>query len=600
MHPAVLPAALAFSASLAMAIYVGRQREQTELHRMLVALLIALMLWTAGAVCRFTVTTQAGLEASLQLLFLGVFTVPPLWLLFAAHYARVPLLTRHRNLWIPLMVPSLLAWATLLTNHGHGLMIRQLSFEALRAGGRGWAGPAFWAYLAWAYALLAFGVAIHLRTAARMVANDDRRRGVLLVLFASIPVLTSVNYMFQIVPVSFDLTPTGLTLFLVLLSAALFRYRLLESLPLARRDVIEHLDDGVVIANSEGTIVDLNPAAAWILGESAGNLKGRSFARSLSSLVPEAERGSLERSLEGLEANRDPVVTEVRTEDERSIAVRAAIVRDPRGAPAGRFVVLRDRTDERRAERLLHQTQRLETVGTLAAGIAHEVNNPLAYIRSNLQQMHRMGELVDEHRETPEVDFKLAESLADLREIADETLDGIDRIERLVADMRLLSSQRDEAFVATDLNRVVRDALRLADLSREHDVSIESDLYEPLPEVWGAPQRLVQAILNLLVNAKQALSGADAPRIQVSTRVESGFVVVSVADNGPGIAPDVQARIFDPFFTTKSPGQGTGLGLSICHDIIRDHAGALDVESHSDVESHAGVGARFSARIPAA
>jgi PAS domain S-box-containing protein len=336
MDPAVLPAALAFSVSLAMAIYVGRRREQTELQRLLVALLIALMLWTAGAVCRFTVTTQAGLEASLQLLFLGVFTVPPLWLLFAAHYARIPALTRHRDLWIPLMVPSLLAWATLLTNHGHGLMIRELSFEAMRAGGRAWAGPAFWAFLAWAYSLLALGVAIHLRTAARMVVNDDRRRGLLLALFAAIPLFTSANYLFQVIPVSFDLTPTALTFSLALLSAAVFRYRLLESLPLARRDVIEHLDVGVVIADSEGAIVDLNPAAAWILGESAGNLKGRVLARSLSSLVPEAEREPLERSLEGLESSRYPVVTEIRTEDERCLAVRAAVVRDPRGSPAGR------------------------------------------------------------------------------------------------------------------------------------------------------------------------------------------------------------------------------------------------------------------------
>jgi len=594
MHPAVLPAALAFTASLAMAIYVGRRREQTELHRILVALLIALMLWTAGAVCRFSVTTQAGLEASLQLLFLGVFTVPPLWLLFAAHYARIPRLTRHRGLWIPLMVPSLVAWAVLLTNHGHGLMIRDLSFHAMRAGGRAWAGPAFWAFLVWAYLLLAIGVAIHLRTAARMVVNADRRRGVLLALFAAIPILTSLNYVFQVVPLSFDLTPTGLTFSLVLLSAAVFRYRLLESLPLARRDVIEHLDVGVVIANAEGSILDLNAAAAWILGESAGRLKGRLLVETLASLLPEARREPLERALEGIASTRDSVQTEVHTEDDRFLAVRSALVRDPRGAPAGRFVVLRDRTDERRTERVLHQTQRLETVGTLAAGVAHEVNNPLAFIRSNLQQMHRMGERVDEERAAPGAASKLAVDLSDLREIAEETLDGIDRIERLVSDMRLLSSRRDEPFVATDLNRVVCDALRLADLSRGSDVRIDSDLYEPLPEVSGAPRRLVQALLNVLVNAKQALRETASPHIRVSTRFEHGFVVVSIDDNGPGMDEGVQARIFDPFFTTKGPGEGTGLGLSIAYDILRDHGGALEVVSSP------GEGTRFAARVPAA
>jgi signal transduction histidine kinase len=208
--------------------------------------------------------------------------------------------------------------------------------------------------------------------------------------------------------------------------------------------------------------------------------------------------------------------------------------------------------------------------------------------------MYRMGELVEEHRETHGADAKLAESLGDLSEIAHETLDGIDRIERLVADMRLLSSQRDEPFVATDLNHVVSDALRLADLSRGHEVVIESKLHEPLPEVSGAPQRLVQALLNVLVNAKQALGETVSPRIAVSTRFENGFVVVTIEDNGPGMVDSVVSRIFDPFFTTKGPGQGTGLGLSIAYDILRDHGGALDVESR------AGQGTIFSARVPAA
>jgi signal transduction histidine kinase len=265
-------------------------------------------------------------------------------------------------------------------------------------------------------------------------------------------------------------------------------------------------------------------------------------------------------------------------------------VRDGGGELAGQFAVLRDRTEEQRYERLIRQTQRLESVGTLAAGVAHEVNNPLAFIRSNLSQVQRMGELVEEHLDGP--DAKLAEDLRDLREIAEETLDGIARIERIVFDMRLLSTPLEQALVSVNVNRVVRDAIRLANLRDDSAIAAKLDLADGLPSAEGSPQRLVQAILNLLVNARQALEGVPDARIEVETRREGDEVVILVRDNGPGIAEEIREHIFDPFFTTKSPHQGTGLGLAIAFDILRNHGGVLEVRSRS------GPGASIAARLP--
>jgi two-component system NtrC family sensor kinase len=143
------------------------------------------------------------------------------------------------------------------------------------------------------------------------------------------------------------------------------------------------------------------------------------------------------------------------------------------------------------------------------------------------------------------------------------------------------------------VNQVVDEALRLADLHRDHSVRVESDLASDIPLVRGSEDRLVQLLLNLLLNGKQALSGRTNARIVTETSAEGHFAVVRVRDNGPGIAAADCERIFDPFFTTREPGEGTGLGLSIAVDIAREHDGTLEVESEE------GSGTTFTLRLPA-
>ena len=593
MHPAILPAALAFTTSLALALYVGTRREKTDLHWAIVALSVALMIWTSGTVARFSVQSEAGLRAALVVLFLGVFATPSLWLMLAARFARVKLFRRVETS-AALMIPPALAFLALLTNDGHRLLIRELSFEALEKGGRAWAGPIFWAYIAYAYSCILIGVGIYLDTARRMSRNRDRTRVLILTVGAVVPVLASTVYLFQWIPVTFDLTPMALVATTVLLTAAVFQNQLVEMLPLARRDVIEHLDDGVVMATATGVILDLNPRAALILGSEPEALRGQHLADAFAAHAPESQCREQLNLLERLAASADPLVMELYTGDDRRIEARIACVRDADGVASGQFAVLRDRTEERRGERVARQTQRFESVGTLAAGIAHEVNNPLAFIRSNLSQIYRMGELVEQvagHAEV-EADGKLAHELVDLRTIAEETLDGIARIERIVADMRELANPPEPMREIVDLNECARDAIRLANLRQELNIRVETRLEEELPRVVGAPQRLVQALLNLVVNARHVLKDKADGMIQLETRSDDDSVYALVYDNGVGISEEMQERIFDPFFTTKDPDQGSGLGLAIAFDILNDHGGSLEVRSRP------GEGACFIARLP--
>ena len=590
MHPAILPAALAFATSAVLMGVVALRRDKAALHWLLLALLASLLVWTFGVICRFSVTSQAGLEASLRLVFLGIFTTPPLWLLLAGRYAQVPALCERRGVIAAIWVPSLLGYAALLTNSGHHLVMTDVSFEALEGGGLAWSGPVFWAYVPWCYALLACASVLYLRTARRLARNDERRRSVLLTIAAAIPVVASTAYMLGWLPVKFDLTPSGLAISLLLLSTTVFRYRLLESLPLARRDVIEHLPDGVVLTDVGGAIQDLNPAASAILGVGLPALRQRPLAALLDGFPREAEVVRFRTALAQLAEKGSPLAAELTTSDHRRVELSAMLVRDARGEPVGQCAVLRDRTEERRFERLVRQTQRLQTVGTLVAGIAHEVNNPLAFIHANLMQIQRLGELAESHRNGP--DAKLAAELADLAPIAAETLDGIQRIERIVADMRRLSSTREESFARIDLNEVSRDAIRLANLHRDANVSIDVSFWHEALCVEGSAQRLVQAVLNVLMNSRQALERRADGRIRLAVRAEAGQALIEVGDNGPGIPRELHERIFDPFFTTKDPDQGTGLGLAVALEIARDHGGVLDLRSPP------GEGATFSFKLP--
>jgi signal transduction histidine kinase len=231
-------------------------------------------------------------------------------------------------------------------------------------------------------------------------------------------------------------------------------------------------------------------------------------------------------------------------------------------------------------------SDRLATIGQLAAGVGHEINNPLAFILANLGFAQRV---LDESRFAPSKQEceEMAEALAEARE-------GSERVRVIVQDLKMLARPDEEESGPVDLTLVLRSAVKLA----AHELRQRARVVEVLdgvPPVRGNSARLCQVFLNLLINAGHAIPGGEVERhrISLTARVEgSEHVLVEVSDTGCGIAPEHLERIFEPFFTTKPAGVGSGLGLSVCHRIITAHRGSISVTSE------VGQGTTFRVKLP--
>ena len=231
----------------------------------------------------------------------------------------------------------------------------------------------------------------------------------------------------------------------------------------------------------------------------------------------------------------------------------------------------RDVTERRMLEARLIQADRLAALGTLAAGVAHEINNPLAYVILNLDWIARK---LSEGRPPQH-------SMEGLAEMLHEARGGAERVATIVRELRSFSRADDETRRGVDLARVVTSAIKLA----AHEIRPRARIatsFESIRPVWANEGRLEQVVLNLLLNAAQALPEASASTNEIRVYIRPNAdqsAVLEVADNGEGIPPEVLPRSFDPFFTTQPPGVGPGRGLSICHGIVASLGGQITVHS---------------------
>jgi PAS domain S-box-containing protein len=240
-------------------------------------------------------------------------------------------------------------------------------------------------------------------------------------------------------------------------------------------------------------------------------------------------------------------------------------IRDEAGAVVGGLGVSTDVTERRRMEKQLAQAERLASVGMLAAGVAHEINNPLSYVIGNLELLAR------------ELESGGPSLVAALR----DALDGAGRVRSIVRDLKVFSRVQEQHARAVDLRGPIEAAAAMAKNEIRHRAKLVLDL-DPVSPVWADEGRLGQLFLNLLINAAHALPEGAAHRneIRVVLRPAGGErVSIEVKDSGEGIPSELLPRIFDPFVSTKPAGVGTGLGLSICHSIVTDLGGRIEVES---------------------
>jgi PAS domain S-box-containing protein len=588
MRALILQVGIAGPLVLALIVHTAQRADRNPLQRTLLWLLGMILTWMVGMVVHAQGEASLRPLAALLLLPPACF-MAPLFCLMMLHYARADFLEQHPSARWALLAPFFLFLAGFATHAWHGQMAG-MSDDLTRLTPVDQVGPLFWAFQIWSNAVALIGFGICLRIAIHAPSPDERRRVVLICASALLPLIVHGLFTFRVLPLDFPLTPSALGVTSLLLVIGIQRYRLLEVQPVARRDVIEASSDAVIVADMDERVVDLNPAAAALLGEPRDALCGASLGEVLRRLGPTQPDKVFEQLLGVLRRGETAALSELETASGRVLELSAGTPRDGSGVRAGHFVVLRDRSTERRVERLLLQSQKLESVGVLAAGVAHEVNNPLAFVRANLAHLRAVASVLEERSD--ELPKEVVAAAGDMPDVVDESIAGLERIQEIVRGLLRFSRMPSGQLEACDANAIVSEAVRFASLDRAASVQLESRLAKDLPRIEAAADQLVQVILNLLLNAKHALEGQRDARIVASTRSEAGQVEIRIADNGPGVPDAIRTRIFDPFFTTRPPNEGTGLGLSIALDIVSRHGGTLELDDT------VAAGACFLVRLP--
>jgi PAS domain S-box-containing protein len=271
-------------------------------------------------------------------------------------------------------------------------------------------------------------------------------------------------------------------------------------------------------------------------------------------------------------------------------------IRADAGEVIGITGVSTDVTEQRRLQAQAIQSDRIMAMGTLAASVAHEINNPLTYILGSVEEIERLLVRTERRHEGPgETVAMLRSELGELRERLSEIRTGADRVRHVARDLRSFARPDDETVSAVEVGAVVRAVLELVRKDIEARARLVLDL-QNTPAVRANEARMVQVILNLLVNAWQALGPGDPAQHEIGLRTltDGRRALIEVWDSGPGVPPGQRARIFEPFFSTKEVGEGTGLGLFVCRNIVTAFGGSISVHDHR------GGGALFRVTLPAA
>ena len=394
----------------------------------------------------------------------------------------------------------------------------------------------------------------------------------------------------------------------------------LRGLEHAHQSIIQSLNAALLVVDRDGSITFCNPPAEQILGEAAQALHGRP-ARNWFRMAA-GDRTLLDRSLAGGERFKGAEAIIVRRDGVRvPVGISCAPIAGAQGRPSGAVAIFQDLSEVTQLRSHVLQTEKMASIGQLAAGVAHEINNPMGFIHANLFQMSEyvadlrgawtrvetlrkaaaQGDLEAIRAASEELSAAIEEAdvsyvLSDLAKAIRESQEGSERIRHIVQDLRDFSHQDTGERVLADVNQCLDSTASIVWPMMKHLVVLEKH-YGDLPEIPCYPIQLKQVFMNLLVNAFQAIEekvgdSGEIGTVTLTTQPRRDGVLVVVHDTGVGIAPEHLDRIFDPFFTTKRVGAGTGLGLSTSYHIVQRHGGSLTVEST------AGEGASFQLFLP--
>jgi two-component system NtrC family sensor kinase len=342
------------------------------------------------------------------------------------------------------------------------------------------------------------------------------------------------------------------------------------------RSFVAGLPGPALAVSGEGRVLYLNPAAELLLGVRAAEACGSPWAQVMGHLAPEADMGRLlaaAREHDGGSSARIPMAPP----GGRRIVYhwRAWPVDIPGQATPPVLLYAQDVTDQARLEREVRDSERLVMAGKMAAGLAHELRNPLSAIQGFGEYLE--GLVTDD---TGREHLRLL--VAQAR-----------RAEHMVNELLGFSAPSAARRQPVDINQVVQATVSLLRYQlRRAQVEIVLSLQDGLPLVAGHAHELQQVLVNLIVNAQQALAGTGGGRITLTSGLAENHVQLAVVDNGPGIPPAVLPRVFEPFVSTKPEGMGTGLGLSICAGIIEQHSGGITARNRPEG------GAEFTVRLP--
>ncbi|MBI9082103.1 MAG: response regulator [Desulfobacterales bacterium] len=575
----------------ALAVYLFIHRRVSG-ARQLMALMIAVGQWALTYALEFRSTTLAAKLFWVRLEYFGgawtgFFVL--LFVLFITGHEDWATRTRLAVLAVVPSVTPLLA----LTNDWHHLMWRQAWLEG---GGPATImvyhrGPGFWIFIGVSYLMILAASIILVRSYLMSRHLYRKQLGVILFGIAA-PWLSNAIYLFELGPFQhLDLTPVAFTFSGLAFAWGLFRYQMLDLVPMAREAVLDAMEDAVFVLDVNDRIIDLNPAAARLTDRPSETVMGKPMKRLPSLFTPiESHR------------NNSTVPAEIELDGQggpRIYDLRGSPLFDRHGRPGGWLAIFQDITERKRAEReqeklraQLQHAQKMEAIGTLAGGVAHDLNNILSGIVTY-----------------PDLILMQLPADSPLRKpIATMQASG-QKAAATVQDLLTLARRGVTVNEVVDLNAVVSAYLA----SPEHQalmghhprVRVAVRIEPNLDNIMGSAVHLSKAIMNLVANGAEAMPEGGCLVLSTENRrvdrpirgfdevCPGEYVILRVADEGTGISPADRVRIFDPFYTRKVMGRsGTGLGMSVVWGTVKDHQG------HIDLETRLGKGTRFTLYFP--